>query len=168
MPYYVTSVDISLGASSLRSGFEIRGSNDPENRTFTVLGRQPLGQPLSENTFSVSRPPESSLPPFQYLRMSKSTPQEGALSLSEFRVTGRWVPSVNVAAGRPAVASSGQSTVHQGNDGRPETAWSSDPGDSGPWWQVDLGQPFEVREGAGRRVRSMQGLEYNGLSIESS
>jgi hypothetical protein len=143
MPYHVTSVDISLGASSIRSGFEIRASNDPENRTFTVLGRQPLGQPLSENTFSVSPPPKSSL--FRYLRLGKSTPQEGVFTLSEFRVSGRWVNPVNVAAGRPAVASSGQSTVHQGNDGRPETAWSSDPGDSGPWWQVDLGQAFEVR-----------------------
>jgi hypothetical protein len=164
MPYHVTSLDISLTPSSIRSGFEIRGSNDLENRTFTVLGRQPLGQPLSENTFSVGPPPEST--PFRYLRMGKSTAQEGVLSLSGFRVSGQWVPPVNFAAGRPAVASSGQSTVHQGNDGRPETAWSSDPGDSGPWWQVDLGQAFEVREGAGagRRVSDRQGLEHRDSS----
>lgn len=144
MPYFITSADVTLSATSPRSGFEVWGSPDPESRAFTILGRQPDDQPLPGDTFSVAHPPGNPWGPFRYLRLVKSGRQPGALGVTAFQVRGQWVPPVNVALGKPAVASSGQSSVSLGNDGRRETAWSSDPGDSSPWWQVDLGQPTEV------------------------
>lgn len=143
MPYLITTADVTLAPQS--SGFEVWGSTVPESRTFAVLGRQPENQPLSGDTFSTSCPVETPWDPYRYLRLVKSSPQPGVLSLKAFRVRGRWIPPVNIATGKPAEASSGQGSVGCGNDGRPETAWRSDPGDSEPWWQVDLGEPVEVR-----------------------
>ncbi|GAQ86749.1 hypothetical protein KFL_003090060 [Klebsormidium nitens] len=144
MPYFITSVDVTLPPGSPRSGFEVWGSPDPESRTFTILGRQPDDQPLPGDTFPVAHPPGNPWGPFRYLRLVKSGRQPGSLGVSAFKVRGRWVPPVNLAVGKPAVASSGQSSVSLGNDGHRETAWSSDAGDGSPWWQVDLGQPVEI------------------------
>ncbi len=55
----------------------------------------------------------------------------------------------DLAAGRPASASSIENDEHDashGNDGKPDTCWrADDEPEGGPdWWQVDLGKPFDV------------------------
>jgi hypothetical protein len=52
----------------------------------------------------------------------------------------------DLAAGRPASASSIENDEHDashGNDGKPDTCWrADDEPEGGPdWWQVDLGKP---------------------------
>ena len=56
--------------------------------------------------------------------------------------------ALNLALHKPAEASSAQtwnwSHASNANDGRPETQWLSNRGDSGHWWQVDLQGQFDV------------------------
>ncbi len=66
----------------------------------------------------------------------------------EFSVFGTAVQAAdNIALGKSATASSMSDMAHSpayGNDGNSSSSWIAWGGDTGNWWQIDLGQPYEL------------------------
>lgn len=146
-PHRITDVELVTRSNGYdnpetRRNFEVRASNDPTFASFVVLGRQGPTPLPNKATWRTAVRDENA---YRYVRATKA----GYFFIAELRVFGS---STNVAAFKPARASTIYSGLHEAskaNDASINFAdsggWSPAGSDANPWWQVDLCRRYRLR-----------------------